>query len=320
MATANTYKTFGDTYLFKMYSEYNNKLMQFIMTAEEIDTDSEAFADIIFDIKRQNIGVSIANVATSNNIKLMIGNTALPAQFKVFAAKDLKGPNKNITKVYIDCTYLIINEGGKYVCKNIDILIAHLISAMTSRIYQADYRLLQMNTDLLRYGAAAYSSLFTNIVDYVFKISINPELKYRCKYLAGRFFLEYVMGYESESTVGAICRKISGLSDREERLLDIGSTANTYKTLKDFIDTLNHILKINFSIDILVDKWMFIYGPSTVFGIEFFPSFAAMMTDTYCGCYLNNQKTIEKIAGQDMVGFTKTIFTIGGREKSLNGK
>ena len=36
-----------------------------------------------------------------------------------------------------------------------------------------------------------------------------------------------------------------------------------------------------------------------------------MMTNCYVGCYINNQKTIEKVAGRDMVDFTKGILMIG---------
>ena len=53
------------------------------------------------------------------------------------------------------------------------------------------------------------------------------------------------------------------------------------------------------------------YGTGTVFALEFFPAFSAMLTDAYVGGYINNQLTIEKIAGQSMVKFTKQILQIG---------
>ena len=56
---------------------------------------------------------------------------------------------------------------------------------------------------------------------------------------------------------------------------------------------------------------MFVYGTGTVFALELLPSFSNMLTDAYIGAYINNQKTIEKIAGTGMVEFTKTILTIG---------
>jgi hypothetical protein len=56
---------------------------------------------------------------------------------------------------------------------------------------------------------------------------------------------------------------------------------------------------------------MTVYGTGTIFGLEIFPAFASMLTDTYVGAYLNNQKTIEKIAGSSMIEFTKVLLSIG---------
>ena len=53
------------------------------------------------------------------------------------------------------------------------------------------------------------------------------------------------------------------------------------------------------------------FGTGTIFALEFFPAFSAMMTNTYVGGYLDQQMTIEKIAGNSMVSFTKTILQIG---------
>lgn len=310
-------KTFGDTYLFNKYGEYNNTMMQFIMTAEEIDAGSAEFADILFDIKRQNIGVSIVNVATSANVKLMMGNRTLPSQFKVFVAKDLRGKDRKAVKVYVDCTDILKNDGGKYTCHNIDILISRLVSAMVALIYQGAETRLLSNVALTKYGAAAYSTLFTHIVDYVFKISINPELKAKCKYLTSRFYIEYVLQKKDSASIGNIARQIAGISEQEERVINIGCTDQSFASLTGFIDTINHVLKINLTLDILVDKWMFIYGPCTVFALEFFPAFSTMLTDAYIGGYINNQKTIEKLIGKEMVSFVKEILSIGSA--ILNG-
>ena len=310
-------KSFGDTFLYRQYGDYDKKLFEFIMKADEIDASSNAFADVLFDVKRQNIGVSIANVATSSNIKLMVGPETLPTQFKVFAAKDLKGKNRDSTKIYIDCTGVIMDSHGTWVCRDIDRFISYLISAMVALIWAADNKRIINNAALSEAGAGAYSIAFTHIVDYLFKISVEPEIKAKCKYLTSRFYLEHVVGKES-STVSATARKIAGISEREERVIEIGCNDKSFSSLPAFVETLNHILKKNLTIDALVDKWMFIFGQSTVFGLEFFPAFSSMLTDAYVGSYLNNQKTIEKIMGDEMVTFTKTIFTIGAN--ALNGK
>ena len=41
-----------------------------------------------------------------------------------------------------------------------------------------------------------------------------------------------------------------------------------------------------------------------------FTDFANMLTNCYVGAYLNNQKMIEKVTGQSMVEFVKTILSI----------
>lgn len=310
-------KNFSDTLLFNKYGEYNNKLMQFIMSNDQIDTSSPEFADVLFDIKRQDIGVSIVNVATSKNIKLMFGNVKLPSQFKVFAAKDIKGKDPKAIKIYIDCNEVLKKDGGKYICRDIDIFLSYLINAMTALIYHADERRIINDSNLLTIGSKAFASVFTHVIDYIFKISVNPELKATCNYLATRFYCEYILQRNSEND-SAIARKAAGISEREERLINIACNSDSFTSLEDFILTINHVLKINLTLDALVDRWMFIYGPSTVFALEFFPAFSAMMTDTYCGGYINNQKTIEKIAGKTMVDFTKRIFQIGAT--ALNGK
>lgn len=310
-------KSFGDTYLFGKHNEYNKKLMEFIMANEEIDVESDEFSDILFDLKRQNIGLSIISVATSKNIKLMYGAVKLPAQFKVFAAKDIRGKDSKATKIYIDCTDVLKIEGGKYVCRSIDVLLSYLVNAMVALIYQADERRILSNINLEMSGAKAYATLFTHIIDYVFKISVNPELKAKSKYLASMFYCEYVLGKDNSSN-SDIARRVAGISEREERVINISCNDKSFSSLQGFIETINKVLRINLTLDILVDKWMFIFGPSTVFAIEFFPAFSAMLTDTYCGGYLNNQKTIEKLVGDDMVSFTKTIFSIGAG--ALGGK
>ena len=40
-------------------------------------------------------------------------------------------------------------------------------------------------------------------------------------------------------------------------------------------------------------------------------AFASMLTDAYVGAYLNNQKTIEKIVGTNMIEYTKALLQIG---------
>ena len=53
------------------------------------------------------------------------------------------------------------------------------------------------------------------------------------------------------------------------------------------------------------------FGNGTVFALEFLPAFYMMLTNIYVGGYIDQQMTIEKVTGQSMVKFVKTILEIG---------
>ena len=110
----------------------------------------------------------------------------------------------------------------------------------------------------------------------------------------------------------ALCKNIAKIDDRQEKIFDIQVDDDTFKRFDVFLKQLEKLLKLNnLSVELIVEKWIYLYGTGTQFALEIFPAFASMMTNCYVGCYINNQKTIEKVAGRDMVDFTKGILMIG---------
>lgn len=302
-------KTLNKSYLYTRYPEYEKELYRFLMTSEEIRKKDPAFEDIRYEIKKRQISHALVNVLDSNKIVLLINNKQLPRSFKVFAAKDIKGDKQ--LKIFIDCSNLIVFKNGSYVCDHVDILIAHLVNAMISLIYYADEKRFLNNHNVAEYGAEAFAKLFTHIIDYIYKISIMTSVKSKCLYLSAMYYLTNILGREGESIKG-IARKISGISTREEEILELQYTESTFLNIKLFVESLGEILKLNgITLNIIVEKWMHLYSPTTVMALELFPNFSAMLTDAYVGCYINNQKTIEKIAGNSMVQFTKSVLVVG---------
>ena len=66
--------------------------------------------------------------------------------------------------------------------------------------------------------------------------------------------------------------------------------------IEDFtnIDTFIQALSRIFSLKDLkavniIDTWMKSFGTGTIFALEYFPAFSAMMTNTYIGGYLDQQ-------------------------------
>ena len=67
-----------------------------------------------------------------------------------------------------------------------------------------------------------------------------------------------------------------------------------------------------FGLDILVEKWLYLFGNGTQFGLEWFAPFASMITNAYTGSYLNQQKQIEKCLGKNLLNnFSNEIIKIG---------
>lgn len=307
-------KNYSNTYLYGKYPEYDKALFTFIMDSDEIDKSADDFSGILYEVKRRQTISALLKVLKSDVIVLKTSHKPLPRQFKVFCAKDVKKGSRADLKVFIDCSEIFSkNKEGNWICKDIDQLIAYIISAMVHVIYYKDEKILLTSTELTKHGAVAFASLVTHIVDYLSKISSTPKMKSYCQYLAGKYYLSNILG-KDENTPGnrSICLKLSNLTEREADVVDMQLEETSFDNIKYFAQTLSRILKVNkLTVDVFIEKWMYLYGVSTVFATEVFPPFAAMLTNCYVGCYLNNQKTIEKIAGQSMVEFTNQILKIG---------
>jgi len=307
-------KNYSNTYLYGKYPEYDKALFSFIMEGEVIDKEDKNFEGIIYEVKRRQTIPALLKVLKSEVVVLMTANKGLPRQFKVFCAKDIKHGKKNELKVYIDCTELLHkNADNNWVCDDIDVLISHLVSAMVNVIYYKEETIITGNAQLTSLGATAFASLMTHIVDYVAKISSTPKNKSYCQYLCAKYYISNILG-KDENTPGMenVCRKISSLSERESDIVDMQLEANSFDNIKFFSETLSKILRVNkLSVDVVVERWMYLYGVGTVFGTELFTAFSEMITNCYIGSYLNNQKTIEKVTGNTMVEFSKQILKIG---------
>ena len=310
-------KTYAGTYLYTQYSEYEKQIFSFMMSGEEIDKDTSDFDDIKYEVKKRQVSNSLVKVLESKEVILLRGEKPLPKAFKVFCAKDIKGPKRDKMKVFIDCSNIIEvdKESGRYVCKrnNIDIFISYLVSAMHTFIYYADEDRFTSNSKIMQVGAQAFASIFTHVIDYSCKISNMATIKNKCMYLAALYYISNILG-KDHTTDGArrVAMKISGLSERDAGIVDIQIKAESMMNIKYFVETVASVLRLNkITLDVVVERWMSIYGTGTVFALEIFPAFASMITDAYVGAYINNQKTIEKIAGTSMTEFTKVILSIG---------
>ena len=308
-------KTYSQTYLFSQYGEYEKEIYKFIISAERINTKSAEFDDILYDLKRRKISDHLAKIITSDNVVVGINptNKPLPKAFKAFVASDVKDGNK--VKVFIDVTECVVYKNGVYVCNKLDWLVSYIINAMTSYIYVKAENKLTGNSSVLKDGCTAWVRCFSYIIDRMYKISTVPAIKSRVDYLAAIYYQTNILGKDldkSEDSIKANAIRVSDINPKDARVVDMMIEEHDFDNIDTFVNAIGRIIQLkDIKTGNIVSYWMNAFGPGTVFALEYLPAFSAMMTNTYVGAYLDQQMTIEKIAGDSMVKFSKTILQIG---------
>lgn len=307
-------KLFSDTYLYRKYPEYDKKMFEFIMGAERIDVNSEAFEDIMIDIKHRKINDALIKVLKSDNVIIGIKpGKSLPKAFKVFVAKDVREDKK--LKTFIDVSDCVFMKNGVYVCNHIDWIISYLINAMTSYIYAMLETKFTNNSSIIKYGGDAFVRCFSYIIDRIYKISTVQSLRKKVEYVAALYYQINILGKDYSKNFDSIkttAMRISKIDAKDANIVDILLDDSCFLDIESFTENLARMFKFkDLSVSLILEKWMSAFGTGTIFALEFFPAFSMMMTNTYIGGYIDQQNSIEKIAGPSLVEFSKTILQIG---------
>ena len=307
-------KLFSDTYLYRKYPEYDKKMFEFIMGAERIDVNSEAFEDIMIDIKHRKINDALIKVLKSDNVIIGIKpGKALPKAFKVFVAKDVREDKK--LKTFIDVSDCVFMKNGVYVCNHIDWIISYLINAMTSYIYAMLETKFTNNSSIIKDGGDAFVRCFSYIIDRIYKISTVQSLRKKVEYVAALYYQINILGKDYSKNFDSIkttAMRISKIDAKDANIVDILLNDSCFLDIELFTENLARMFKFkDLSVSLILEKWMSAFGTGTIFALEFFPAFSMMMTNTYIGGYIDQQNSIEKIAGPSLVEFSKTILQIG---------
>ena len=321
----NNLKTYSDTYYYQKFPVYQKRLLDAIMKDPIIDKNTKEFEDVVYEVKRMKvISDALIKILNSTTVVLLDCNNPLPRTFKVFISKDPKSKDPTVLKVFIDCTNVIEKreKTGSYAIDDIK-LLSYLMNAAVCRIYHKNASLILRRTDLIKSATTCFAKLFSSVIDYLIKISIQESKKIKTLYLSSIYFLRGILRMDSSDSVMSLAKSIAGISEREANMIELlldkicnpngQSSFNPYDNIKTFVSILPEILGANpnsLVLDIISDTWMRQYGPGTIFALEYFPAFSAMLTDAYNGGYLNQQKTIEKVCGADMVEYSKKIIDL----------
>lgn len=308
-------KTLNQTYLYSKYPKYEEKLFKAVMSYDRIDKSGDAFEELKSEVSKRKTTDNMVKVLLSNNVVLLINGDPLDKALKVFTHADNRVSSEKM-KVFIDCSNIISLDNGTYKCSNINIFLAYLFDAMVAFIYCISEDKITNNVSLTKEGANIFAKLFSYIVDFIYKINSMNGARSKCLYMAALYYQTALLekAVDSES-VDRIARDVANISSTEANLIKMDLSEDDFLNIKTFTEVIGKILGVpSLEIDVLVARWMHIFGTGTVFALEVYPSFSSMITDACTDAYINNQNTIEKVVGaRDMTDYYKKIIEVCGR-------
>lgn len=307
-------KTFSDTYIYNKTADENGSMgravINFIKTSDRINTASSAFEQIKTQVKVRQGNAIIYKVLMNKNIVLCIGKVEAPASFKVFRAKDLLSSNKE-PKVFIDCTGLFkIGADGMFVCKEIDKFCAYLLMALVNFLYYDHNTNLIDNSTIAKSSTSCFIKLFTAVLDNL-RVTNFSENRIKIAYITGVYYAFSVMGKPLESARSYAANAI-GLNSKDAGGYDYWYTLEDLANIDTFISFLAKTFKLgDLNSSIYLVRYMQMYGKGTIFGLELLPSFLSILTNADSGTFINQQKTILKLCGKEVVTATNEIIKLG---------
>lgn len=306
-------KNHASSYIYnKAAADYDRNLVNTLIIANRIDKKSKSFEPIIAEVKRRQISSVLVDVLMRDNVVLLMYNKPLPAAFSVFTAKDIKEEKKEL-KVFIDFTPVVNYKDGFYYATNINALIAFLTNAMINVVYYTEPKRFLSNSNLTLYGTNCFVNMFCYILDYL-RLSGYADNSAKIRYLTALYYQTCVLLKPLTDSSKNVAARIAQLNGQEAHACDfLYDEEKDFININTFVNKLIELFKLKgFGLDVLVEKWLYLFGNGTQFGLELFPSFSSMITNAYVGSYLNQQKQIEKCLGKNLLNnFSNEILKIG---------
>lgn len=309
-----TRKTYSDSYLYnKETRKHNEALMGLVLKADRIDKSSEAFKEILYELKKTQRSSILCTVMTLPDVVICYGmSKPLPPAFKVFCAKDLRDGKNAKNKVFIDASEILTLKSGYFTCRNMSYLISYLFEALIYLIYDKEPNKLVNNSAVTISSTECFVAMFDYIIDYL-RIIGYAENKEKISYMVSIYYLHHMVGKDIDTYTKNIATKIAGITPNEAAAFEL-----YFDEDKDFedIDTFISVLAERFKLkglttEVFISKWLYLYKNGTQFGTELYTSFLCIMATAYTGSYIVNQKQIERACGTSMVKLGKAILQAG---------
>lgn len=308
-------KTFSDTYIFNKSADSEGSMgkdvINFIRTSDRININSSAFDQIKNQVKVRQSNSIVYKILLNKDIILCMNQKEAPASFKVFKAKDILSPKKE-NKVFIDCTGLfkLDPNTGMFTCREIDKFCAYLIVALVNFLYFDHNTNLIENSTISKASASCFVKLFNAVLDNL-RVANFSENRVKISYICAVYYLFSVMG-KSLDSARAYAANVVGLNTKDASGFDYWYTLEDLANIDAFITFLSKTFKLNdLNTSIYLVRYMQMYGKGTIFGLELLPTFLSIITNADSGTFINQQKTILKLCGKEIVTATNEIIKLG---------
>ena len=317
-------KLLDQTYIYSKTGKiYDERLIKFITTGTRIDTASSAFEDVLYNVKRTKISNALTKILTSKNTVLIIDTTPLPKFMKFLVMKDIldkTSKNELKVKLFLDVSEYITYKDGIYNCVDLKKLVAFTIAGMVAYIYRFFPDKFTLNSSIIHDGADCFARFFSFVIDKLYKITSIQEIKKKVDYLSAMYYYANILNNPLSQEAYArqadtLGKEISGLDDVAAKYVNMEIKPEDFANIDTFVKMLGRIFRFGgINISIISHAWVNQYGPGTPFALEFFPAFAAMITNAYNGGYIEGgaETRILSIGGSlSLPAFSKTILKIG---------
>ena len=305
-------KNFAQTFIYSVKSEgysTEQQLLAFLTNNQiRINKNHDSMNAIKNMVRERQSTAVLYRMFMDPDVVFVMDQKELPASFKVFAAKDPIRSDKKV-RIFIDATGLFKFENGYYSCKEIDKLCTYLTAAAVIGTFYSDPYKLTNNSSVVRTSATCFTKLFTATLDNLRPINYQ-ENKTKIGYIATVYYL-FTMVQKDMKSAETIAASIMGLNPKEAAAYRLYYQEEDFANIDVFIKFLAETFKLKgLTTDVFIHNWMRLYGKGCLYGLELFPSFLIMITNAYCGAYVNSQNKIETICGRDLVTLSTTLLRI----------
>lgn len=308
-------KTYSNSFIYNKKDDHGliaeRNLIEYIQKCTRININDLAFSGIKAEIKTRASYSVVSRILNNPNIVLGVYSKELSPAFKVFYSKDIridKSPSKG-KKLFIDVTGLITLKNGYFVCNSIDKLCTYLIDAAINMIYYENNTAITSNAAVVKYATTCFMRLFCGVLDNLRVVGFEDN-RDKIMFLAGVYFLYNEMGKDLKYAA-TVSGGIMKLTPKDIAAYTYYYNEENLASIDSFITFLADLFKMKgLDTAVYIDRWIFLYYQSSTYAVEICPAFLVMVMNAYSGTYLNGQKQIELICGQDMVNLAATLIKV----------